>query len=81
MRVLVHKQGVGSERSRQTAIEAAQACRDYAFTKTEAARLVKLIGPASTAARRVAEDLGMTLDSQTVQWNVPVAVYAITRHV
>ncbi len=64
---------------RGLAVEAAQACWNYGVSSFGYTRLVTRIGPASVAARRVAESLGMALEKQIVQDNTPFAVYALAR--
>jgi RimJ/RimL family protein N-acetyltransferase len=64
---------------RGLAPEAAQACRDYAFAKLSAERLISLIRPENQPSRRVAEKNGMTVWKETVWGGFPHLVYTIQR--
>jgi [ribosomal protein S5]-alanine N-acetyltransferase len=61
------------------ASEAAQACRDYGFSKLPVKRLVSLIRPENLPSRRVAEKNGMTAGKETMLENMVHLVYAIDR--
>lgn len=62
-------QGLGSE--------AAQACRDYAFTQLKLKRLISIIEPRNVASIRVAEKAGLILEQKLTLHDLPVLIYAI----
>ena len=61
------------------ATEAAQACRDYGFSRLYTPFLISLIRPENMASCRVAERNGMTIWKETTHANLPHRVYRITR--
>jgi RimJ/RimL family protein N-acetyltransferase len=63
------------------ATEAAQAVRDYAFQTLKLPRLVSLIRQGNHASRRVAEKVGMRLDSDVLRYGKVYWVYQIDRAV
>ncbi len=58
------------------ATEAAAACRDFAFGRFGAARVVSLIAPANAASIAVARRVGMTCEREIEKWDRRIAVYA-----
>jgi len=61
------------------ATEAATACRDLAFDRFDIPRLIAIIHPQHIASRRVAENLGMHPERETLLDDYPCIVYAIER--
>jgi [ribosomal protein S5]-alanine N-acetyltransferase len=61
------------------ATEAAQACRDWAFTHLRTGFLISLIRPENIASWRVAERNGMTVWKRVVRAGLPDEVYRIDR--
>ena len=62
------------------ATEAAQACLDLAFEDIGAKHVTAIINPLNAPSRRVAERLGMSLETETVsKTGLPVVVYGIRR--
>ena len=62
------------------ATEAAQACLDLAFDVIGAKHVTAIINPLNAPSRRVAERLGMSLETETVsKTGLPVVVYGIRR--
>ena len=61
------------------ATEAAQACKQWAFTNLKTDRLISLIRPENLPSRRVAERNGMTIWKEVDWRNLPHYVYSITR--
>jgi ribosomal-protein-alanine N-acetyltransferase len=61
------------------ATEAAAACRDLAFERFAAPRVVSLIAPANAASIAVARRIGMTPRGEIEKWNRAIAVYALER--
>lgn len=62
------------------ATEAAEACRDYAFTSLARSRVIALIRPENVPSQGVAVKLGMTPAPDTVQHSgFPHTVFSITR--
>jgi RimJ/RimL family protein N-acetyltransferase len=61
------------------ATEAAIAVRDFAFDGQEIPRLIALIRRGNEASRRVAEKLGMHLESELERYDRPYWLYAISR--
>ena len=61
------------------ATEAAAACRDHAFGVLKLNRLISLIRPVNLQSRRVAEKVGLSIESEIVKWNLPHYVYSISR--
>ncbi|CAM2006279.1 GNAT family N-acetyltransferase [Acanthopleuribacter pedis] len=59
------------------AVEAAVACRDFAFARWTLARLIALIHPENTASSKVARRIGMVLDRRCRVKGVSVDLYAI----
>ena len=59
------------------ATEAARACRDFAFGTLGRTHLVSLIDPANRASKRIAEKVGMTLETEIDRWGKRVDVYGI----
>ena len=61
------------------ATEAAQACRDWAFSNRNVDHVISLIRPENIPSRRVAERNGMTLWKE-IEWRgLPHCVYRINR--
>ena len=61
------------------ATEAAIACRDWAFARLKADRLISLIRPENLPSRRVAERNGMTVWKEVNWRGLPHYVYSIER--
>ena len=61
------------------AIEAALACRDYAFERLGAYRVISLIRPANTPSQGVARKLGMRPDRSTMFAGLEHIVYNVER--
>jgi ribosomal-protein-alanine N-acetyltransferase len=61
------------------AIEAASACRGYAFARYPVDHVISLIRPENTQSCRVAEKNGMTIWKETVRGGLKHFVYAIKR--
>ena len=61
------------------ATEAAQACRDWAFTNRNVDRVISLIRPENMPSRRVAERNGMVLWKEVLWRDLPHCVYRINR--
>jgi len=61
------------------ATEAAAACRDLAFSRYAAPRVVSLIAPANARSIAVARRVGMTFRREIEKWNREIAVYALDR--
>jgi RimJ/RimL family protein N-acetyltransferase/GNAT superfamily N-acetyltransferase len=61
------------------AIEAARACRDWAFTHLACDRVISLVYTRNQPSRRVAERNGMRVAAEIRHANLPHHVYAITR--
>jgi len=62
------------------ASEAAEACRDLAFTEMGMERLISWMIPDNLPSRRVAEKIGMTLEKEVVNnRDTASAVYAISK--
>jgi ribosomal-protein-alanine N-acetyltransferase len=61
------------------ATEAAQACRDYGFTRFKAVFLISLIRPENVPSCRVAERNGMTVWKETLHQGLRHYVYRIQR--
>jgi len=61
------------------ATESARACRDFAFAKFPAERLVSIIRPENLPSRRVAERTGMEIWKEVTRVNLPHLVYSIAR--
>jgi ribosomal-protein-alanine N-acetyltransferase len=61
------------------ATEAATSVRDFAVNERGIVRLVSLIRRGNEASRRVAEKVGMHLESELEQHSQPYWLYAITR--
>ena len=61
------------------ATEAAQACRDWAFTNRNADYIISLIRPENQPSRRVAERNGMTLWKEIIWRDLPHCVYRTNR--
>jgi RimJ/RimL family protein N-acetyltransferase len=59
------------------ATEAACACRDFAFGTLGRTHLVSLIDPANHASKRVAEKVGMSLETEIERWGKRIEVYGI----
>ena len=66
------------------ATEAAQAIREYAFTKLGLSRLICLIDPDNLASQRIAEKTGMTLERRVDGIdgdNFPTLIYSMTKSI
>jgi RimJ/RimL family protein N-acetyltransferase len=63
------------------ATEAARACRDFAFGTLGHAHVISLIDPANHASKRVAEKVGMSLETEIDRWGKRVEVYGCHDHV
>jgi len=61
------------------AIEAARACRDYAFARYPVDHVISLIRPENLQSCRVAEKNGMTIWKETVRGGLRHFVYSIRR--
>jgi ribosomal-protein-alanine N-acetyltransferase len=61
------------------ATEAAAACRDYGFDVLGADRLISIINPENLASRRVAERIGMHVESNVFWKSQQVMIHAIDR--
>src|SRR4051812_23342756 len=61
-------------------IEAALACRDWAFRRLAVDHLISIIHPDNARSIAVAERNGMSLWKETVFHDIPVRVYRIPRH-
>jgi RimJ/RimL family protein N-acetyltransferase len=61
------------------ATEAATASRDYGFDVLDADRLISIINPENLRSRRVAERIGMHLESQITWKSREVTIYSIDR--
>jgi RimJ/RimL family protein N-acetyltransferase len=61
------------------ATEAAQACRDYGFTRLQKDALISLIRPENVSSCRVALRNGMTIWKETTHAGLRHCVYRITR--
>lgn len=61
------------------ATEAAAACRDLAFSRFAAPRVVSLIAPANLRSIAVAVRVGMTFRREIEKWDRAIAVYALDR--
>jgi len=61
------------------ATEAAVACRDLAFSRFAAPRVVSLIAPANAASIAVARRVGMTWRQEIEKWSRRIAVYGLER--
>lgn len=61
------------------ATEAAKAARDHGFHTLGYAHLISLIDPRNLASRRVAEKVGMTLETEVEKWGKRICVYAIRK--
>ena len=59
------------------ATEAAEACRDFAFSELGLRRLVAIVHPEHIASRRVAEKIGMGPERETVLDDYPCVIYAL----
>jgi RimJ/RimL family protein N-acetyltransferase len=63
------------------ATEAAAACRDFGFSALRAQKLVSFINPNNDPSKRVAERIGMTLETLLLphenSWQKEVCVYSI----
>ena len=59
--------------------EAAQACRDWAFTNLDCDRVISLMHTRNLPSCRVAERNGMRIVDDIARANLPHHVYAITR--
>ena len=59
------------------ATEAAQACRDYGFTRLRTKRLISLIRPENQPSRRVAEKNGMSIWKEVLWAGLPHLVYVV----
>ena len=62
------------------ATEAAQAIAEYAFAHLHLSRLICLIDPANKASRKVAENIGMTLEKEVEEIagdGIPTLIYSI----
>jgi RimJ/RimL family protein N-acetyltransferase len=60
------------------ATEAAQACKDYAFSTLGAPQVISLIRPENIRSRRVAEKNGMACEKIVSWWNYDHCIYVIT---
>lgn len=58
------------------ATEAAEAWRDYAFTRLGLVRIVSMVSEENVASRRVAEKLGMAVERSAVWDGQPMLVYS-----
>ncbi len=65
--------------SKGLATEAARACREFGFKKSNAEQLISLIRPENQPSRRVAEKTGLTVWKETMWHGWPHLVYAIRR--
>ena len=66
------------------ATEAAQAIREYAFTKLGLSRLICLIDPDNLASQRIAEKTGMTVERRVDGIdgdNFPTLIYSMTKSI
>lgn len=61
------------------ATEAAESCRDYAFSYLNKDHLVSLIDPRNNASKRVAEKVGMRCEKEIDRWEKRLQVYGIER--
>jgi [ribosomal protein S5]-alanine N-acetyltransferase len=61
------------------ATEAAKAARDHGFHALGYAHLISFIDPGNLASRRVAEKVGMTLETEVDKWGKRICVYAIRK--
>jgi ribosomal-protein-alanine N-acetyltransferase len=61
------------------AAEAAQACRDWAFTHLDCDRVISLVHTRNLPSCRVAERNGMRIVADIARANLPHHMYAITR--
>ncbi|MCP3980530.1 MAG: GNAT family N-acetyltransferase [bacterium] len=61
------------------ATEGAIACREYAFDTLGIDHVISIIHPQNMSSRRVAERNGMTIEKQTVKWDIDVLIYAVSR--
>ncbi len=61
------------------ATEAAVGCREFAFRRLAAPRVVSLIAPDNAASIAVARRLGMSFEREIEKWDRPIAVYALDR--
>jgi RimJ/RimL family protein N-acetyltransferase len=61
------------------ASEAAQACRDYGFSRLNVDRLISLIRPENMPSRRVAEKNGMKVWKEVTWQGLRHLVYAVER--
>ncbi len=61
------------------ASEAAEACRDYAFTHMAQNRVVAVIRPENEPSQRVAQRLGMIVEKRTVHAEYEHLVFVATR--
>jgi [ribosomal protein S5]-alanine N-acetyltransferase len=61
------------------ATEAARACRDYAFARLSAERIISLIRPENLSSRRVAEKNGMNIWKEVMHLDLQHFVYCIRR--
>lgn len=59
------------------ATEAAMACRDHGFAVLGLERIISLIRPANVPSRRVAEKIGMSVETVTIWGGLPHFVYAL----
>lgn len=65
--------------NRGFATEAANACRDLAFSRFDLGRLIGEIDPANSASRRVAEKIGMRPERKVVRDGYSFIIFAVER--
>ena len=59
--------------------EAARAVRDHAFRDLKLLRVISLIHPENTPSQRVAENIGMTIEKQTIYRGFLTNVFSLAR--
>lgn len=61
------------------AFEAAAACRDFAFTTLDRARVISLVRPENLPSAAVARKLGMQPEKEIMHWELRHTVFAMQR--
>lgn len=59
------------------ATEAANACKEYGFSKLKLPRIISLIDPENKASIKVANRIGMTYEKTIEKWGKEVDIYSV----